>query len=170
MNGRTALKIGKGIFDQARFIQIKTIATLSHHHVFGSIRWRARARKRQNLIHSHQDDGRDAVKRGALPAHGRRNSFRRQRRASLLMSLKHNSRSAGRFVPARWSELGTTPKAFDDGLELFAAADRMHLEAIVSKRRDAPYRSGKQCGWVKVNCATWREANKELWLLFERHC
>jgi hypothetical protein len=37
----------------------------------------------------------------------------------------------------------------------------------VSKRRDAPYRSGKQCGWVKVKCATWREANRERWL-FER--
>jgi ATP-dependent DNA ligase len=36
-------------------------------------------------------------------------------------------------------------------------------------RRDAPYRSGKQCGWVKVKCATWREANKERWRLFERH-
>jgi ATP-dependent DNA ligase len=45
----------------------------------------------------------------------------------------------------------------------------MHLEGIVSKRRDAPYRSGKQCGWVKVKCATWREANKERWRLFERH-
>ena len=60
-------------------------------------------------------------------------------------------------------------ESFDDGLELLAAADRMHLEGIVSKRRDAPYRSGKQCGWVKVKCATWREANKERWRLFERH-
>jgi bifunctional non-homologous end joining protein LigD len=60
-------------------------------------------------------------------------------------------------------------ESFDDRLELLAAADRMHLEGIVSKRRDAPYRSGKQCGWVKVKCATWREANKERWRLFERH-
>jgi ATP-dependent DNA ligase len=28
----------------------------------------------------------------------------------------------------------------------------MKLEGIVSKCRDAPYRSGKQCGWVKVKC------------------
>jgi ATP-dependent DNA ligase len=54
---------------------------------------------------------------------------------------------------------------FDDGLDLLKAADRMNLEGTVSKRRDAPYRSGKQCGWVKV---TWREANKERWRLFER--
>ena len=59
-------------------------------------------------------------------------------------------------------------ESFDDGLELLAAADRMHLEGIVSKRRDAPYRSGEQCGWVKVKCATWREANKERWRLFEQ--
>src|SRR5262245_28772104 len=45
----------------------------------------------------------------------------------------------------------------------------MKLEGIVSKRRDAPYRSGNQCGWVKIKCATWREANKERWRLFERH-
>jgi ATP-dependent DNA ligase len=46
----------------------------------------------------------------------------------------------------------------------------MRLDGIVSKRRDAPYRSGKQCScsWVKVKCATWREANKERWRLFER--
>ena len=54
-------------------------------------------------------------------------------------------------------------------LNLLAAADRIRLEGIVSKRRDAPYRSGKQCGRVKVKCATWREANKEWWRPFERH-
>jgi bifunctional non-homologous end joining protein LigD len=58
---------------------------------------------------------------------------------------------------------------FDDGIALLKAADRIKLEGIVSKRRDAPYRSGKQCGWVKVKCVTWREANKERWRLFERH-
>ena len=57
---------------------------------------------------------------------------------------------------------------FDDGLDLLKAADRMNLEGIVSKRSDAPYRAGKQCGWVKVKCATWREANKERRRLFER--
>ena len=59
-------------------------------------------------------------------------------------------------------------ESFDDGLELLKAADRMRLEGIVSKRRDAPYRSGKQCGWVKVKCQTWREASKERWRLIER--
>ena len=60
-------------------------------------------------------------------------------------------------------------ESFDDGLELLKAADRLGLEGVVSKRRDAPYRSGRQCGWVRVKCETWREANKERWRLFERH-
>ena len=36
--------------------------------------------------------------------------------------------------------------------ELIAAACRMGLEGIVSKRRDAPYRSGKSETWVKTKC------------------
>ena len=59
-------------------------------------------------------------------------------------------------------------ESFDDGFELRKAADRMKLEGIVSKRRDAPYRSGKQSDWIKTKCATWRQANKERWRLFER--
>ena len=41
-------------------------------------------------------------------------------------------------------------------------------KGIVSKRIDAPYRSGNACGWFKVKCAGWREANKERWRLFEK--
>jgi bifunctional non-homologous end joining protein LigD len=36
--------------------------------------------------------------------------------------------------------------------ELIAAACRMGLEGIVSKLRDAPYRSGKSDSWVKTKC------------------
>jgi ATP-dependent DNA ligase len=52
--------------------------------------------------------------------------------------------------------------------EPLKAADRMILEGIVSKLRDAPYCPGKQCDWIKVECHTWREANKERWRLFWR--
>jgi bifunctional non-homologous end joining protein LigD len=58
---------------------------------------------------------------------------------------------------------------FDDGAELLAAAERMGLEGVVSKRCDAPYRSGSQCGWIKTKTRAWREANKDRWQLFERH-
>jgi bifunctional non-homologous end joining protein LigD len=58
-------------------------------------------------------------------------------------------------------------ESFDDGLALLNAADRFALEGIVSKRRDAPYRSGKQCDWIKIKCEAWRTVNKERWRLFE---
>jgi hypothetical protein len=46
----------------------------------------------------------------------------------------------------------------------------MKLDDTVSKRRDAPYRSGKQCGRVKVKCEMWREAKKRtVATAFERH-
>jgi hypothetical protein len=40
---------------------------------------------------------------------------------------------------------------------LFEATEQHGLEGVVSKRRDAPYRSG-ECG-EKVKTAAWREAN-----------
>jgi ATP-dependent DNA ligase len=40
-------------------------------------------------------------------------------------------------------------------------AEEMGLDGIVSKRRDARYRSGTRSGWIKVKYATWREANWE---------
>ena len=53
------------------------------------------------------------------------------------------------------------------GLEVLQSACKMGLEGIVSKRRDAPYRSGK-CDWVKVKCVAWREANKNRGDLFNK--
>jgi bifunctional non-homologous end joining protein LigD len=57
---------------------------------------------------------------------------------------------------------------FDDPGRLLATADRMHLEGIVSKRKDMLYRSGKAAGWTKTKTATWRAANRERHKLFER--
>jgi bifunctional non-homologous end joining protein LigD len=59
-------------------------------------------------------------------------------------------------------------EAFDDGQTLLEAAERHKLEGVVSKRRDAPYRSGECRDWRKVKTAAWREANRERWRLFER--
>jgi bifunctional non-homologous end joining protein LigD len=58
---------------------------------------------------------------------------------------------------------------FDDGVELLAGAERMGLEGIVSKKASSLYRSGTKCGWVKVKCPSWREANKERWRRFDRY-
>jgi bifunctional non-homologous end joining protein LigD len=59
-------------------------------------------------------------------------------------------------------------EAFDDGDRLLAEAELMGLEGVVSKRRDAPYRSGPRCGWVKVKTSAWRAANAERGRLFSR--
>jgi bifunctional non-homologous end joining protein LigD len=59
--------------------------------------------------------------------------------------------------------------AFTDGHKLFEAAERHGLEGVVSKRREAPYRSGECHDWVKVKTLAWREANRERWRLFERN-
>ena len=55
---------------------------------------------------------------------------------------------------------------FDDGLAAAARAEQRGLEGIVSQRRDAPYHSGECQDWRMVKTA-WREANRELWRLFE---
>jgi len=53
-----------------------------------------------------------------------------------------------------------------DGASLLVAADRFGFEGVVSKRADAPYRSGRCRDWVKVKTDTWREQNKDRWRLF----
>jgi bifunctional non-homologous end joining protein LigD len=57
---------------------------------------------------------------------------------------------------------------FPDPAKLLAAADRMGLEGIVSKRRDSTYRSGQSRDWIKVKTAAWREANRDRHELFEK--
>jgi len=59
-------------------------------------------------------------------------------------------------------------KPFEDGLALLRVAEQQGLEGIVSKRRDAPYRSGECRDWRKIKTVAWREANKERWRLFQQ--
>ena len=56
---------------------------------------------------------------------------------------------------------------FEDGPALLREAEERGLEGIVSKRRDAPYRSGECRDWRKVKTQARREANRERWRLFE---
>src|SRR5262249_14754866 len=60
------------------------------------------------------------------------------------------------------------PEPFEDGLALLHVAEQRGLEGTVSKRRDAPYRSGECRDWRKVKTQAWREANRERWRLFEK--
>jgi bifunctional non-homologous end joining protein LigD len=56
--------------------------------------------------------------------------------------------------------LADAPQAFsfvdyleeEDGHAVFCHACDMHLEGIVCKKRDAPYRSGRTESWIKVKC------------------
>ena len=53
-----------------------------------------------------------------------------------------------------------------DGAALFAAACRMGLEGIVSKRIDSPYRSGRATCWVKAknpDCPAVRRTKDGRW-------
>jgi bifunctional non-homologous end joining protein LigD len=59
-------------------------------------------------------------------------------------------------------------EGFADPARLLAAANKLGLEGIVSKRLDAPYRSGRRPEWAKVKTESWRIANRERWRLFER--
>jgi bifunctional non-homologous end joining protein LigD len=59
-------------------------------------------------------------------------------------------------------------EAFTDGLVLLRVAEKYGLEGVVSKRRDAPYRSGACPGVAQVKTMAWRQANNERWRVFER--
>jgi bifunctional non-homologous end joining protein LigD len=54
-----------------------------------------------------------------------------------------------------------------DGTAVFAAACRMGLEGIVSKRIDAPYRSGRSRNWIKTKnpgCPAVQRAHEGSWV------
>ena len=57
---------------------------------------------------------------------------------------------------------------FADPVKLLQVAGRMGLEGIVSKRKQAPYRSWTRREWVKLKTSVWREANKDRWEMFEK--
>ena len=45
----------------------------------------------------------------------------------------------------------------------------MNLEGIVSKRRGSAYRSGPTREWLKIKMASWRQANRDRWEMFEKN-
>jgi bifunctional non-homologous end joining protein LigD len=46
---------------------------------------------------------------------------------------------------------------FPDPFKLLRVAERMGLEGVVSKRKNAPYRSWPRTDWVKVKTKAWRQ-------------
>lgn len=53
-----------------------------------------------------------------------------------------------------------------DGAAVLEGACKLGLEGIVSKRVNAPYRSGKRPEWIKTKCEGWRKADRERWRQF----
>jgi bifunctional non-homologous end joining protein LigD len=82
-----------------------------------------------------------------------------QRRAQLEAVLKRGN-AGSRLI--RFSE------SFDDANALLAECARRGLEGVVSKRRDAPYRSGLRSGWIKVKTQAWKDANRDRAKLFDK--
>jgi len=60
-------------------------------------------------------------------------------------------------------------ETFSNPVALLAACEQRGLEGILPKRADAPPPAGKTKDWVKVKCASWREANKHRHELFKKH-
>ena len=52
-----------------------------------------------------------------------------------------------------------------NGLDKMSYAELLKLQG---RRRDQPYKSGESKHWIKVKTATWREANRDRWELFQR--
>ena len=65
------------------------------------------------------------------------------------------------------TDIGVMPTFVDGEALLIACMDR-GVEGVVSKKRDAPYRSGSRPEWVKVKSPGWRAANQHRGELFRR--
>ncbi len=50
---------------------------------------------------------------------------------------------------------------FEDAEALLKAGARLGLGGIVSKKREAPYRSGPSHAWITIKTSAWREARQE---------
>jgi bifunctional non-homologous end joining protein LigD len=59
--------------------------------------------------------------------------------------------------PAARSRIRYSEHVIGRGAQLFAEACRMRLEGIISKRRDAPYKPGRNDLWVKTKCVLRQE-------------
>ena len=134
---------------------------------FGSIARAAASRKARHAVLDGEAIVQDA--RGVSDYHALRSELARKRGGNLTyyaFDLLYLDGEDLRPLPlhehkARLKALLTGAPAgflYADYLEaepsdIFAQACKMGLECIVSKRRDAPYRSSRQESWVKAKCS-----------------
>ena len=86
------------------------------------------------------------------------NRVRRDLRSLPLVDRKQRLERLVSNVRDNWLCYSET---FTDGATLIKATE-------VSKKANAPYRSGSKCDFIKVKCHSWREANRERWRLLNR--
>src|SRR5262249_42974715 len=67
-----------------------------------------------------------------------------EERKKKLAELLESSKKSGRIRCSEHVE-GNGPAFFRRGC-------KMHLEGVISKRRDAPYRAGRGSDWIKTKC------------------
>ncbi|HLG88231.1 MAG TPA: DNA ligase D [Alphaproteobacteria bacterium] len=67
-------------------------------------------------------------------------------------SLETRKAALGALLEGADARIRYSDHQVGHGPQFFAAACRMALEGIVSKRRDAPYRLGRTQDWLKVKC------------------
>jgi bifunctional non-homologous end joining protein LigD len=84
-------------------------------------------------------------------------------------ALIERKRVLREFMKTVFSErIGCCDHMEGEGAAVLEVACKMGLEGIVSKRADAPYRSGKRPEWIKTKSEAWREANRDRGQMFER--
>lgn len=85
-----------------------------------------------------------------------------------IVSLLDRKRRLGHLVQRASIDLLHYSEPFTDGSALLVECETRGLEGVIGKHINSVYRSGPSTSWVKVKCATWREANKNRGDLFNR--
>src|SRR5262245_43684796 len=77
-----------------------------------------------------------------------------------IVSLLDRKRRLGHLIQRAGIGHLHYSEPFTNGLDLFAECEERGLEGVIAKHINSVYRSGPSTAWIKVECPTWREANK----------
>src|SRR5207245_922940 len=65
------------------------------------------------------------------------------------------------LIPRGTGVLGYSAHVEERGEEFFHACDARHLEGIIAKKADGPYRSGRTRDWLKIKCQRRQEGTDD---------
>jgi bifunctional non-homologous end joining protein LigD len=86
-----------------------------------------------------------------------------------IVSLLERKRRLGHLVQRANIDRLHYSEPFTNGSGLLAECETRGLEGVIGKHINSVYRSGPSTSWIKVKCATWREANKNRGELFKKN-